>query len=446
MPAVAPWLLLPFVSLLGLIASGPLLFPHFWERNYARIAVALGLLMLLYYGFVRHDWHMAVETLAEYFSFVTLLASLYVVGGTMYLNIGLQGTPQRNVILLTIGAVLASLIGTTGASLVLIRPFIRLNDERIKPYHIVFFIFIVSNVGGLLTPLGDPPLFIGFLRGVPFIWTALHLALPWVVANGALLLIFWLIDRRNPYPSRFSREEQEQIRREGGLPLLEFHGRYNLIWLAVVLISVFMDPQQFPWIPTLSIAGVNVSFVRETVQLLAAWGCYRTATRRAITGNHFNFEPIYEVAFLFFGIFLTMMPALQLAARVASDPAIATRLTPAVLYWVTGLLSAFLDNAPTYASLVSLSMAGHELEFNQVASVAAFAYDPATMPLLRAISSGAVLFGGLTYIGNGPNFLVRSIARDEGIDMPAFFQYIFRYSLVYLLPVLALISVLLYWL
>lgn len=440
------WLLLPFLGLLSLVATGPLLFPDFWEKWFAHVAIGLGLLMLAYYGFIQHDWHTAVETLAEYFSFVTLLTALYVVGGSIYLNIGLQGTPWRNVILLLVGSILSSLIGTTGASLVLIRPFIRLNDKRAKPYQIVFFIFLVSNVGGLLTPLGDPPLFIGYLRGVPFFWTTWHLLAPWLLTTTLLLTLFWLIDRRNPYPSDFSLNEQRRIREEGGLPLLDFSGRKNLLWLVLVLVSVFLDPQRQSWVPAITISGLRISFLRELMQLLAAWGCYRTASRKALSANHFSFGPILEVVYLFFGIFLTMMPALQLAAHAASEPAVAERLTPTMLYWLTGVLSAFLDNAPTYASFVSLSMAGHELSISQAAAVKAFAHNPATLPLLRAISTGAVLFGAMTYIGNGPNFLVRSIARKEGVDMPYFFQYIIRYSVPYLLPVLVLVSLFLTWL
>ncbi|WP_460620527.1 sodium:proton antiporter [Hymenobacter tenuis] len=436
-------LLLPFFGLLGLIASGPLLFPKFWEHWYAHVAVGLGLLMLGYYGFIRHDWHTALETLAEYISFVVLLAALYVVGGTLYLNINVPGTPGRNVLLLATGAVLASIVGTTGASLMLIRTFIRLNDQRIRPYHIVFFIFIVSNAGGLLTPLGDPPLFIGYLRGVPFFWTSAHLLAPWLLTNGLLLLIFWLKDRRNPQPSLLSNSERRRARSKKGLPLYDFNGRYNLLWLVLVLGAVFLDPARLPWLPTLPVAGLQISFVREAIQLLAAWGCYHTAHHKAITGNHFQFAPILEVAFLFFGIFLTMMPALQTAAHVAANPEVASRLTPTSLYWLTGTLSAFLDNAPTYASFLGLSLAGHDLNFAQPAAVRQFAEEAATLPLLRAISSGAVLFGALTYIGNGPNFLVRSIAEKEGIPMPSFFGYIGRYAVPYLLPILTLVGLLL---
>ncbi|MET4108746.1 sodium:proton antiporter [Hymenobacter sp. UYP22] len=438
-------LLLPFFGLLALIASGPLLFPKLWEHWYGHVAVGLGLLMLGYYGFIRHDWHTTTETLAEYFSFVVLLTALFVVGSTLYFNLNVAGTPGRNVLLLTAGAVLASVVGTTGASLLLIRPFIRLNDQRIRSYHIVFFIFIVSNAGGLLTPLGDPPLFIGFLRGVPFFWTTEHLLVPWLLSNGLLLLLFWLKDRRTPYPARLSRSEQRRARSAKGLPLFDFNGRYHLFWLLLVLGAVFLNPSHLPWLPYLPVAGLKISFVREAVQLLAAWGCYRTAHPKALAANHFNLAPMREVALLFFGIFLTMMPALQLAAHVAAEPAVASRLTPATLYWLTGILSGFLDNAPTYASFLGLSLAGQQLDFANATQVQQFAEAAATMPLLRAISSGAVLFGALTYIGNGPNFLVRAIAEKEGVPMPGFFAYIGRYALPYLLPVLGIVSGWLLW-
>lgn len=443
-PPAWPWLV-PFFGLLALIATGPLLFHRQWEKNYPFVAVGLGLLMLGYYGLVRHDWHTAVETLAEYISFVALLTALFVVGGTLYLNFNVAGTPSRNVLLLAVGAVLASLVGTTGASLLLIRPFIRLNDSRIRPYHIVFFIFLVSNVGGLLTPLGDPPLFIGFLRGVPFFWTSTQLLVPWLLSTGLLLLLFWLKDRRTAYPAPLSRNEQRRARSREGLPLVDFSGRANLLWLLLVLCSVFLDPGQLPWLPYLPVAGLKVSFVRELLQLAAAWGCYHTAHHKALKANHFTFAPIREVAVLFFGIFLTMMPALQTAAHLAADPAVAERLTPAALYWLTGILSAFLDNAPTYASFLSLSMAGHHLAIADAAAVRQFAEGATTLPLLRAISSGAVLFGALTYIGNGPNFIVRAIAEKEGVPMPSFFGYIGRYALPYLLPVLGIVSGWLLW-
>ncbi|RSK35329.1 sodium:proton antiporter [Hymenobacter metallilatus] len=444
-PAPAWPLLLPFLGLLGLIASGPLLFPHFWEKWYGHIAVGLGLLMLGYYGFGRHDWHTTTETLAEYVSFAVLLTALFVVGGTLYFNLNVAGTPLRNVLLLAAGAVLASIVGTTGASLLLIRPLIRLNDQRIRTYHIIFFIFIVSNAGGLLTPLGDPPLFIGFLRGVPFFWTTTHLLVPWLLSTGLLLLLFWLKDRRTPYPSRLSRNERRRARSAKGLPLFDFNGRYHALWLLVVLGAVFLDPGRLSWLPYLPLAGLKVSFVREVLQLLAAWGCYRTAHPKALAANHFNLAPMREVALLFFGIFLTMMPALQLAAHLAANPAVASRLTPATLYWCTGILSAFLDNAPTYASFLGLSLSGHGLQITSAAQVQQFAEAAATIPLLRAISSGAVLFGALTYIGNGPNFLVRAIAEKEGVPMPSFFGYMGRYSLPYLLPVLGIVSGWLLW-
>ncbi|AKQ44707.1 citrate transporter [Rufibacter radiotolerans] len=441
LPNVPGFLIAPFVLLIGLIATGPIFFPHFWHKYYKTIAVGLGLLVLAYYLLVLHDTHMPIETLAEYASFAILLSSLYIAAGGIYVNANANATPIMNVAILLFGAVIANVIGTTGASLLLIRPFIRLNNHRIKPYQIVFFIFIVSNAGGMLTPLGDPPLFIGFLKGVPFFWTLQHLFTPWAIAVGALCVIFFVLDRRNkpsftPSPSVKARNEATT----------EFYlkGKRNLVWLAVIIGATFLNPASYEWLPYIPLeGGVKISFVREIIQLTAAFMCFRFASRTALNGNHFSFDPILEVVFLFFGIFFTMMPALQLSAELASSPAFAAQLTPSVFYWVTGSLSGVLDNAPTYANFLSLGMAKYHLNYANPAQVHDFAVglaqSPETRLILEAISTGAVLFGAMTYIGNGPNFMVKSIAEQAGVKMPPFFQYVFKYSLIYLLPVLALI-------
>lgn len=439
---IPPWLVLPFFGLLSAIAVAPVLVPTFWHRHYKAIAAVLGVAMLGYYGLIRHDWHTPAETLAEYASFATLLTALYVVGGSLFVNLNVVATPGRNVALLGVGAVLAALVGTTGAAVLLIRSFIRLNDERAQAYHVAFFIFIVANAGGLLTPLGDPPLFLGYLRGVPFSWTLRTLWLPWLLTNGLLVLLFWLRDRRTPFPGRLSAAEERRKQRAGGrLPAITFRGWPNLIGLAVVVGTVLLDPTRVPGLPTLHLApGVDVSFVRELLQAGAAWACWRGTPHKTLQANHFTWEPIREVVFLFFGIFLTMMPALQAARAVVAQPQLAGLLQPGVLYWSTGLLSAFLDNAPTYATFTALAMSRHGLDYHQSAHVLRFATDPATLPLLRAIATSAVLFGALTYIGNGPNLLVRAVAEKEGVPMPSFFGYIGRFAIPYLLPVLGIVS------
>ncbi len=438
--ALPAFLIIPFLILIGMIAAGPIFFGHFWEHNYKTVAVALGLTVLAYYLFVLQDYHMPAHTLAEYASFAILLSSLYIAAGGIYININANATPLMNVALVAVGAVLANFVGTTGASLLLIRPFIRLNVHRIKPYQIVFFIFIVSNAGGLLTPLGDPPLFIGFLKGVPFFWTLQHLFMPWILTIAVLCLIFFVIDSRNkehytPKPEVVAKNEAKT----------EFYvsGKRNLFWLAIIIGAIFLDPNVIEGLPYISYDGSKFSFLREIIQLTASFFCFRFSSKTALAGNKFNFHPILEVVFLFFGIFFTMMPALQLSAAIASSPQYSQYITPNFLYWATGSLSGFLDNAPTYANFLSLAMAKYDMAQNSVVEVRQFATgtgaDPATLVLLEAISLAAVLFGAFTYIGNGPNFMVKAIAESAGIKMPSFFTYIVRYSIPFLLPALILI-------
>ncbi|MFD2516207.1 sodium:proton antiporter [Pontibacter locisalis] len=439
--AAPGFLIIPFLFLIGMIAAGPIFFGHFWEHNYKTIAVTLGLTVLGYYIFALGDYHMPVHTFFEYASFAILLSSLYIAAGGIYININANATPAMNVALVAVGAVLANLVGTTGASLLLIRPFIRLNVHRIKPYQIVFFIFIVSNAGGLLTPLGDPPLFIGFLKGVPFFWTLQHLFTPWVLAVTLLCLIFFLIDSRNKETEFTPRPEV--VAKNKARTEFYVSGKRNLFWLAIIIGAIFLDPNVIDGLPHIAYDGNKFSFIREIIQLSAAFACYRFSSKTALAGNQFNFHPILEVVFLFFGIFFTMMPALQLSAEIASSPQFAQYITPNFLYWATGSLSGFLDNAPTYANFLSLAMAKYDMAQNSVVEVRQFATgtgaDPTTLVLLEAISLAAVLFGAFTYIGNGPNFMVKAIAESAGIKMPSFFAYIVRYSIPFLLPALILI-------
>ncbi|HXH18149.1 MAG TPA: sodium:proton antiporter, partial [Chitinophagales bacterium] len=325
-------------------------------------------------------------------------------------------------------AVIANFIGTTGASMLLIRPFIRLNRERIQPYHIVFFIFIVSNVGGCLTPVGDPPLFLGFLKGVPFFWTVEHLWGKWLLGVGALLVIFYFFDRKN-YSGAF------KVNLFSGKVTL--YGTHNLLWLAIIIGSVFLDPGIIPWLPHISYHGDKISFVREAVMLSVAFFAYRTADKVCLEGNGFNFEPIKEVAFLFAGIFATMMPALQLISLFAQNHA--GDVSQHTLYWASGFLSSVLDNAPTYLNFLSAGLGKVGLDISNKADVMKFAGSAETMEVLMAVSVASVFFGACTYIGNAPNFMVKSIAEQAGIKMPSFAGYVLRYTVPFLLPVLALI-------
>jgi Na+/H+ antiporter NhaD/arsenite permease-like protein len=428
------WTVIPFVLLLLMIATGPLFYEHFWHKNYPKIAVALAFLVVSYYLFVLHNTHGPVHALAEYVQFIALLASLYIASGGIMIDIDKKATPLANVLLLLVGAVVANLIGTTGASMLLIRPFVRLNKTRIKPYHVIFFIFIVSNIGGSLTPIGDPPLFLGFLRGVPFFWTLTHNLLPWVLGVAVMLSIFYFMDIRNK-PELEGLEEEETFTDK-----ISLIGWRNFAWLAIIITSVFLDPNVFEWVPGIHYDGMTFSFLREIIMFTVAYLSYRFASKRALAGNEFSFEPIREVAFIFIGIFGTMMPALELVGSFAASPEGAPLINHNTLYWGTGVLSGFLDNAPTYINFLTAAMASQNASINNVAEVMAFAngeYFDSVLDL-KAISIASVFFGAFTYIGNGPNFMVKSIAEQIGIKMPSFFGYIIRFSIPFLLPILLL--------
>lgn len=430
MPVDIPlWLVTPFALLLLMIAIFPLT-PHrakeWWEHNYPFVAVGLGALVVLYYFLkIPAGGTVVAHTAHEYFSFIALIGSLFVVAGGIHIKVKGGATPAANVLFLFIGAVLANFIGTTGASMVLIRPYIRMNKIRISAYHIVFFIFIVSNVGGSLTPIGDPPLFLGYLRGVPFFWLLEHVLLEWITVIGALLVVFYAIDRRcfHLTPAVIQGEiadSQESWTFKGGI---------NVLFLIVIIGAVFLPATYF---------------LREIVMLAAATASYFLTGKQIHEENHFTFGPIKEVAFLFVGIFLTMMPALGYLEQNGKALGITK---PAHFYFATGSLSAVLDNAPTYVNFLKLAevstganladagnpASGQVDEIQAVRNLVA--RDPS---LVVGISLGAVFFGAMTYIGNGPNFMVKSIAESSGVRVPTFFAYILRYSLPILLPILVL--------
>jgi len=411
-----------------------LFYEHFWHKNYPKISVALAALVVIYYLFVLHNMHGPVHALAEYVQFIALLASLYIASGGIMIDIDKKATPLANVILLFSGAVISNLIGTTGASMLLIRPFIRLNKTRIKAYHIIFFIFSVSNIGGSLTPIGDPPLFLGFLKGVPFFWTLEHNILPWLFGLVILLVIFYLFDIRNK--QNFGEEDTTFT---NNITLI---GSRNFLWLLVIIGSVFLDPNVIEWVPAIHYDGMKFSFLREIIMFAVAYLSFRFADKKAIQGNEFSFEPIREVAFIFIGIFGTMMPALELVGNFAASPEGSELITHNTLYWGTGILSGFLDNAPTYINFLTAALASQNGNINVITDVVAFAqggtfYD--SVLDLKAISIAAVFFGAFTYIGNGPNFMVKSIAEQVGIKMPSFFGYVIRFSIPFLLPLLLLV-------
>lgn len=427
-----PWTVVPFVLLLLMIATGPLFYEHFWHKNYPILAVLLAVLVVSYYIFVLGNMGDPVHALFEYLQFIALLASLFIASGGILIKVDKKATPIINSTILLIGSAISNLIGTTGASMLLIRPFIRLNQHRIRSYHIIFFIFMVSNVGGSLTPIGDPPLFLGFLRGVPFFWTISHVVIEWIFALVVLVGIFYVFDKRN----RSAPSEEEVADSHTGKVTIV--GKRNFLWLGIVIVAVFIDPNKLDWLPHINYHGTKFSFVRELIMFAVAFFSFRLAKKEAIQGNEFSFEPIREVAFIFIGIFGTMMPALELVGDFAKSESGRELITHNTLYWGTGLLSGFLDNAPTYLNFLAAAMASVGASVNDSQDVLAFSqgeYADSIM-YLTAISVAAVFFGAMSYIGNGPNFMVKSIAEQVGIRMPSFFGYIIRFSVPILLPVL----------
>ena len=399
------------------IALGPLVNAEAWGRHYPKVALALGAITLVYYLFGLHAHERVLHVAHEYVSFIVLIGSLFVVSGGIHITVKGEATPFENVRFLLLGAVLANFLGTTGASMLLIRPWIRMNKYRITAHHIVFFIFVVSNVGGCLTPIGDPPLFLGYLKGVPFWWVAEHCWPMWVTGIGVLLLMFYVVDRRNylraPKAVREVAESPDQFK---------FRGMGNVGFLAVILVAVFIS---------------QPIFVREALMLAAAAGSWFTTRKDIHEANHFTFHPIQEVAILFIGIFCTMMTALDwLQNNAAHYSGKLGGFSPALFYWGSGTLSSVLDNAPTYLSFLSAS-AGEGA--SNPAVLASMVQTPEFGSLLVAISVGAVFFGANTYIGNGPNFMVKAIADHQKVRTPTFLGYVLRFTLPVMLPMLLIV-------
>jgi Na+/H+ antiporter NhaD/arsenite permease-like protein len=434
------WLVLPFVVLLLMIASGPLFYPRFWEHHFQKVSLSLGTAVSLWYALrVEHGVHLLLHTLEEYLSFIVLISALFVVAGGILVRIGRKGSPLVNGVLLFFGAVLANVVGTTGASMLLIRPYLRINKDRLKPFHIIFFIFIVSNIGGALTPIGDPPLFLGFLRGVPFFWMINHFWLPWLFSVLSLCVLLMALDAIT------CKASQVRVAAEPGARMIELRGAKNFFYLAVLILSVFLDPAVIPGFPSLQELFRLPFGLRELMMTGIAVLAYRTSDKEALAGNEFNFEPIREVAFLFAGIFATMIPALQLIGDYARQHA--AELSVSRFYWLTGILSGVLDNAPTYLNFLAGALGKFGLDSGKVHDVARFAQgisspvpgDVSSAVYLLAISVASVFFGAMTYIGNAPNFMVRNIAAQTGAEVPTFPQYLYRYSIPVLLPLFAVI-------
>ena len=413
------WSVVPFAGLLLSIALFPLFAASLWARHYAKVCLAFGLPVALFV-LLRAPREL-LHLVLEYASFILLLASLFTISGGILLRGTLRGSAGVNCAILAVGAVLANVFGTTGASMLLIRPLLRANAHRRRAAHVVvFFIFVVANIGGALTPIGDPPLLLGYLRGVPFFWTLRAMGLLWAVACALVIGVFYLVDRRalaleavagtDGDPARSAAPDTAAATGEARVPL-SIEGKINLPLLMVVIGAVFLP---VPWREMAMVAAAVVSVWKTPVKVREE--------------NEFTWHPIEEVAILFAGIFATMIPALLILKARGAGLGV---LSPAHFFWATGTMSGFLDNAPTY--LVFFSLAQGVGGAQTVAGVSA--------PLLQAISAGAVFMGANSYIGNAPNFMVKAIAEEAGVRMPSFFGYM-AWSCGILLPIFALLTLL----
>jgi Na+/H+ antiporter NhaD/arsenite permease-like protein len=433
------WWVVPFAGLLLSIALMPLLAMKIWHHHFGKIALGWALLLLiplaLQFGSGTAFGLSAHTLILEYLPFIIFIGTLYVVAGGIFIKGSFQGTPLVNTTMLGIGAVLASFMGTTGASMLMISPMIRANKGRASKVHtMVFFIFIVSNAGGALTPLGDPPLFLGFLKGVDFFWTVKHMALPTLFMVTALMVMYFIID------SIFYRRDVRQgiQRSDDQHGAFGIQGGINFLLLALVVGAVLMSGL---WKPGINVNIVGIDYplqglVRDVIFLAVAAISLIITARHVREANHFSWDPILEVAKLFFGIFITMAPVLMMlqAGEKGAFASLVRLVTDAqgqpisgMYFWMTGSLSSFLDNAPTY--LVFFNLAGG---------------DPQTLmgPMaltLTAISAGAVFMGANSYIGNAPNFMVKAIAESRGIAMPSFFGYMMWSGLI-LIPLFVIMS------
>jgi len=435
------WSILPFVGILLSIAVFPLVAPHFWHRHYPKVSLAWALVLAIpfLFAFEGQAWHEILHIyIIDYIPFIILLWGLFTVAGGIIVRGRLAGTPAVNTIFLVIGTAIASWMGTTGAAMLLIRPVLRANaNRRHKTHVIVFFIFLVANIGGSLTPLGDPPLFLGFLHGVPFFWT-FKLFVPFLFTSVILLVLFFAIDTY-------------LFKKEGGLPAdaneggrepIRVEGLHNLLFLAgivgAVLLSGFWKPGN------VSILGVHQgiqNFARDGLIILMGFLSLVSTSKKLRKDNGFTWEPIREVAYLFAGIFMTIIPALAILKAGTEGPLaflINAVKEPWHYFWVTGTLSSFLDNAPTYLTFFNTQLGQFYPGMSEPGAVALLTQEKVIF--LKAVATGAVFMGANTYIGNAPNFMVRSIAEEAGVDMPSFFGYMVRWSVPVLIPIFVIVT------
>ena len=444
-PVLPLWSCIPFACMLLSIALWPLLLPDFWHHHFGKISAfwAASMAIPFLIAFKGEALYEILHIiLADYVPFIILLWSLYTVSGGILLRGTLRGTPVVNVVILIIGTLLASWMGTTGAAMLLIRPFLRANNYRKnRTFMVVFFIFLVANVGGSLTPLGDPPLFLGFLHGVSFFWT--FNILPHMLTVVIILLVIYFFLDTYHY-----RKEGVKAPAENGVKQpLKLEGVHNFIFLAGIVGSVLMSGMvEWGELNTFGVHRAVQDWVRDGLLIIMGILSLVTTSVSLREDNDFTWFPIVEVAYLFIGIFITMIPCL-LILKAGSEGALAVLVNgvtrPAHYFWVTGGLSSFLDNAPTYLTFFNTALGSFYSGMPEAGAVPLLMTEKAVY--LKAVSAGAVFFGACSYIGNAPNFMVRSISEEAGTPMPSFFGYILKFSLIYLIPTFVVVTLVFFW-
>jgi Na+/H+ antiporter NhaD/arsenite permease-like protein len=412
--ARANWpIMLPFVILLVAIALAPLIAQRHWERHYHKLCIALAGIVSLYHLFVLKQSSRVVHAGIDYATFMVVVGSFFVVAGGIHLRVKSPSGAMRNTLFLFIGALLGNLIGTIGASMLLIRPWIAMNRGRVAPMHIAFFVFLVSNIGGTLLPVG-PPLFLGFLKGVPFGWTLQNCWRQWLITVAIVLAVFFVLDVINLRARKRAIHESE-------ITQWRCDGSQNFLFLFALLAALI---------------AVRVGW-REPLMVLIALGSYFATPQRIREANNFTLSPLKEVGWLFLGIFGTMIPVLEYMERSAEKLGLTSQTA---FFWATGLLSALLDNAPTYLAFFAAALGLHGFDINDSSHVARFISENGGE--LIAVSLGAAFFGALTYVGNAPNLLVKTIAEHARVPTPSFVAYIWKFALPILIPVFVLVSIL----
>lgn len=430
MESIALWVLIPFFLMLLGIATAPLFAPYWWEKDINKISFSLFLAVptIAYLVSIGYTHEVVHQMIYDYVPFIILVGTLFVITGGIHIRLNLNPTPLANTMMLLVGFLLASLMGTTGAALLLVRPLLRMNEHRAHKAHLMLFLIaLVANCGGLLTPLGDPPLFMLFLRGVPFEWFA-GLYPAWMLAGAIMLLLYYIADSIL-YKKEGATEEHPVEGHDGAL--VRCKGVTNFFFLTGVVLTVAYVNSGY--IPAMGEehAPIYIKLLREVVLMVLAAASWYSTGKHVRISNLYSWAPLNEVVILFFGVFATMTPALLFLQAHAPEIGITS---PTGFYYVTGLFSSFLDNTPTAVAFHTLAL--------ELSSGATGLVGGISESYLVAICISAVFFGSMTYIGNGPNFMVKSIAEQDGVKMPGFFGYIMRFAIPVLLPIYILVQLL----